>query len=596
MEVKTSQTADVRRKGIGTALSDLMEGAGKHINSAVEGVHGFFNPPKAPEPDMLHKLLSDRRVRLGAAGVAGGAGIASVLNLLHELELEKKRRAMAKDIGRTDENTIVLTLPRKQGAVIGSADEPTTVKKIERASSSTTAVPAKTYRVGHYGTQQMKVAELPGYVQWALGGLALGGGGAAGYSLADALYQARLKRKLKVEEDWARKEMLDMLSNPGLKTGGWLDNVIDVEKIAEITGTKEAADRLDAVLGVPTLLYLLGTGGTAYLTKRILDQQVDEQDSEGLQMPKVRRIVFRSAPEDEDPELKQASAEDLGITQAALFIMMDKLRGQTRILNQPSVKTALDNAGLTIRGLYKCADTGADAIVNAIQGDPAAWQATVNKGLELPGARTLNVMGFPINVPRGVTNFAYRNIPLARESIDARVREGLVNTINTGGTDMSGTALRGRRRLMEANRAAASKPFDWQAFLRSIWGKISGFASGLGRRFLGTGQPGAAPPTPLQATRDTVKPQAGMRKEFSAKYAALTMPILSSFIGSTLASKAGEPPEKRTWEGLPERSDLARVLRGIDIDAEDPEAAAYVHDKRARIRKLLEQLVADGKI
>jgi hypothetical protein len=521
-------------------------------------------------------LMNNRAVRLGLGGAAGGAGLAAVLNLMHELQLEKKRRTMHKDVGRTDENTIVLTLPNKAAEITAGEDEPSTVKDVQHSTSSTKTVPAKSYRVGHYGTKQMKVGQAPwplntSWMQWALGTGGIGVGGVLGYKAVDALYQARLKRKLQQEEDAARQEMLDMLQNPGMKTAGWLDDIVDVPALS-----KQSQSRLDPWLGSPTLLWLLGTGGTAYLTKKLLDAKQQEKDEEGLDAPKVRRIVFRSQPEQATPELKQASAEDLGVLQAAMFVMMDKMGSETRVLSDPRMTPLLKQAGLSIPKLFKLADN-ADDLVTELYGQPELWKKIKRVGIEnRPSMRRFGWGKYQIEIPAGAANWA-ANLPGIRGKTDDMLRNQLSK------------AIRGDQATPRQGEPGYGG-LDFKQLAGNAVSGMSRFAKGLGQRFL-RGYQGFTTPQPGQTVAQTP-----MQAADAVKYSSIVAPILSSFVGSSLARQTEPEDGVNTWDTIPERTDVNRVLRNISLEAEDPQAQAFLQAKRARIRKLLAQLVAEGKL
>jgi hypothetical protein len=528
------------------------------------------------QPNLIQNLMRHRGVRNTAAGFAGGAGVAAVLNLMHELHVEKKRREMHRDINRTDENTIVLTLPNKSAEVTACESEPTAVKQVERGGSSTSTVPVKTYRVGHYGTSQMKVAELPSWFNWALGTLATGAGGVGGYKAVDALYQARLKRKLQKEEDAARQEMLDMLQNPGMKTASWLDDIIDISGIA-----KHSQSRLDPVLGIPTLLWLLGTGGTAYLTKRVLDAQKEEQDQEGLDAPKVRRIVFRSQPGASDPQLKQASAEDLDMLQSYVFVLMDKMGADTRILTHEDVTPLLKKAGLTVPGMFKLADNVSD-LMTRLQSDPELWKTIKRVGIEqFPSVRRFGWGNMHATVPAGAANWI-ADLPGVRGKTDNMMRQRMEQMLRTGGSASQGIDLK-----QPANKVPGMLSNMFPAGMMNT-------ASKALQRFPAAMTRARQAYTQNPDTRWSSGWDAFMGK---GKYASIVAPIMHSFAGSTLArGRKPDGQQAETWDKLPERTDVNRVLRNISLEAEDPEAQDFLQAKRGRIRKLLAQLVAEGKL
>jgi hypothetical protein len=204
--------------------------------------------------------------------------------------------------------------------------------------------------------------------------LAATGGGMLGYHLIDKAYQAALQRKLKSQETAARDELLNsMMQQP--KMGNWLDEMFEVqgEKEAQLR-EKSRFSYMDAPFAMAALLALLGTGGTAYITKKVLDSKIKEQQGD-FKPPRVNRIVFKSAegPLEEDEMI--ATAEDLEAIQGALAVTMDKISGAPALLAHPIIAAELAETDKTAEDLYKWAQEDVNPLVAFLQSNPQLRQA-----------------------------------------------------------------------------------------------------------------------------------------------------------------------------------------------------------------------------
>lgn len=235
-------------------------------------------------PDPAATPLRKEYLNYLLGGLATGAAGAGLTSLLHEWVLDRRRsKELSKD-DRTDENTIVLTLPPKIAELVSS----TTPKPTKAPSTtSTSKVPRKAVSAGYYPSQTMKVAgpgsvlgfgtqnspSVPDIIGTNVLGLA---GIVGGWKLVDALYQARVRRELAKEEEQAQQEFVGVLGKRAE------DGLVD--RTAKSIG------------GLTGLVWLLGTGGVAWLTKALLDAKAKEQARAGLEVPRVRRVVFRTLP------------------------------------------------------------------------------------------------------------------------------------------------------------------------------------------------------------------------------------------------------------------------------------------------------------
>jgi hypothetical protein len=146
---------------------------------------------------------------------------------------------------------------------------------------------------------------------------------------------------------------------------------------------------LNYPLAAAALLTLMGAGGTAYITKRILDEKLREAGEKGLDIPKVKRIVFRSSPaaaaspevEQIPQDMQKASEQDMTNIKAALFIMMDKLDSHTRVLGTPGIKQAQQQAGLPTSKLFNLSEGEIGQLMATLDANPALAKMIVRRGM-----------------------------------------------------------------------------------------------------------------------------------------------------------------------------------------------------------------------
>ena len=309
------------------------------------------------------------RYALGGAMVGGGG--AAILNLAHLVRQLREERAKVMKPLETDENTIVITLPKKAEVLPGDGKKPTGV--VHKSGSN-----VEDYQLNR-GKQARKVLSQQFGPKLAMDKVAHGatgwptltasilaalGGGAGGALLVNKLYEAQRERRLKQELDASKQDYMSLLSGQDVKGASLIDEAFTFE-----TGEKQADTFgvLNYPLAAAAVLTLLGSGATGYLTKKILDEKLRAAQEQSLDTPKVKRIVFRS--ETEPDVSKHASAEDRGTVLAGLMIMMDRVGGVNRFTTCPEVKAALDRAGMTADELVKKADDF-DVLTQHLQANP----------------------------------------------------------------------------------------------------------------------------------------------------------------------------------------------------------------------------------
>ena len=339
--------------------------------------------------------------RFAAGGLITGGGTAALLNLIHML---RQQRAEQKDLGeeaQTDKDTIVVNLPPKGAAVV--AKFASMYKRVETTGNKITKMDKKNNAGGRTSGGQfdnpLKVAdaegkEVPvgdgatksatGWPTLTLSALAGAGGAGLGVALVDKLYTMRREKLLKDKLEAAQQEYMGALTG---KQASAIDELfpVSMDKQAD---TDHTFGLLNYPLAAAALLTLMGTGGTAYITKKLLDEKLREAQTKGLDIPSVKRIVFRSASTPGAPApaqlpagMKQASAEDMLSLKAAFFIIADKLDTHSRVLGTPEVKQAQAAAGLPTHKLFNLSEGDIGTIMDALNKNPALAKIIVRKGM-----------------------------------------------------------------------------------------------------------------------------------------------------------------------------------------------------------------------
>jgi len=308
--------------------------------------------------------------RYGLGGLLAGGSTMAVLNLVRMLrEMHAKQRELAAE-PETSEDQIVLTLPRRKMAAEKKEGPPTKIRRVEHTRITVARGPKKNsqFRRAYDGTFGCKTAAT-GWPTLTTAALAALGGSALGAHVVNKIYQTRRQKQLQAELEAAQQEYMDMLQTP--KTAECLDALfaLPMEKEGDRT-----FGPFNYLLASAALMSILGAGGTAYITKRILDEKFREAQRRGLDIPKVRRIVFRSQPAtDEEGEEKTGTAEDIECIKAALGVMMDRVGGETKILTDPQVKEAMEKAGTSVPRLFKLA-ADVDLLIEYLRQNPRLRQ------------------------------------------------------------------------------------------------------------------------------------------------------------------------------------------------------------------------------
>lgn len=316
------------------------------------------------------------RMALGGA-LTGGSAMA-LLNLLRKArEMNDERKDRTK-VPETDANTIVLRLPHVKAAEsCDPCDDKSKSPKVETTKTVTTEGTGGQYRRALDGTFGTKTAAgWPTLTASALAGM---GGIGVGAHLVNRVYERRRIKSLKQELEAAQQHYMDSLVQG--KTAEY------VEELFPVSLEKSAQSRnfglLDYPLAAMAIMSILGTGGTAYITKKLLDERFDDATKRERDIPQAKRIVFQSQPQPQAPKpmepnpeedekrsgYEPGTQEDIDCVEAALGVMTDKLDTRTRVLEDAKVKSAMVKAGTSARRLFKLANN-ADELIAYMRGSP----------------------------------------------------------------------------------------------------------------------------------------------------------------------------------------------------------------------------------
>lgn len=493
------------------------------------------------------------------AGVLGGAGISAAANMLRRL---KELRQPKSD--ETDEDTIVLNLPK------AAADGYTSMRDAKPGESKVTANGGQQFREsGRYGAK-ISPANPPkkDEVKEAVDGnpgpnsvgtivanaIGLTAGGLMSYEVVSRLFDAMQERRLKRKLQAAQQAYVDAMSGTSKRAEIVMSVIGPAERVLAKDAENKVAgwtdifpDAMTNTVRYPTAAYLLallaGTGATAYITKKVMDREFPEEKLK-KDINRPTRIVFRttggkpSLVEGAPGEEKEASADTCAALTAMLPIYMDVVEGKpNRTLSEPYVKLAAA-AGTDPAGLMKMAAGDMSAVYKVVMSDPKAVMSILGD----------TGLGLNFNKRQAVETLREKHPDTYRRAVDAAIDSHFAGTANDG-------------------------------IIRRAWNNVArssakAFASLGGRDWL---------------------------VDHAMKSAALNGVISAGTLRDALTSvqdnSVAEP-----GSGVDEDAVLAKVRRRLSgrrkvgIEAADPDAAKYIEANKAKIRRLMRRLNAQGVI
>lgn len=293
-------------------------------------------------------------------GAAIGAGVMSAITLLRMLAAQKRDAKQTKLPSETNNDTIVLTLPKTAAAVEEDCGGTKTVKEVPHTKNWGMMVKRMQMRRGD-GTIGQKVAAVVGWPTMTASVLGAAAGSVGGAMLIDKIYAMHRELKLKRELEQAKQEYLDMLGGGAPKTAAAADilNVFTLPTL-EKQADAESFGALNYPITSLMLLSLLGAGSTAYLTKKVLDEKLKETQDKGFEPPKLNRIILKSASH--DIELDDDSIK------AAIVLAVQSHLGEPGPLLDDDVKLALAKAGTSPHLMLKTAqESGIANLIDFMQ-------------------------------------------------------------------------------------------------------------------------------------------------------------------------------------------------------------------------------------
>lgn len=328
--------------------------------------------------------------RYAMGGLLTGGSVAALLNLIHNARAQMKARQDLRDENKPDENTIVLTLPSKQGECNGTPGEPHKIKVHESSKTVTRFLKDHTGKQArHYDGEYGKKMAAHGWPTLTAASLAALGGGGIGAVIVDKLYQQQREKQLKRELEMAKQEYMSALT--GSKTAASIESLFPDFSTEKTASQDSSFGAISYPIAATAILAILGAGGTGYLTKKILDAKLQEAEEQGRDIPKIKRIVFQSSPSS-DPS-KHASAEDIEVIKAAFALIFDHVGGTRICLDDEQFKKAAAAAGITGEALMLKAASDADDVMAFLHQHPdlvnaASSRFLANKPVQQFMART----------------------------------------------------------------------------------------------------------------------------------------------------------------------------------------------------------------
>jgi hypothetical protein len=516
--------------------------------------------PTSQNDEHFLNINPETTARWAAGGTAAGLSLASLMGIMKVLQDNKEKRKRARVPSETDEDTIVLTLPKRAAALSSSEAKPAEgdaraeVKQPRILEATESAVKVRKHGPLHklvhsdsasgqhrhgngtYGQRMYKREKTASWQTFAASMLAAGVGGIASYKLVDTLMRNRHEKELKKELEQAQTEYMDMLrKGAGEITDAFLP--AGMSKSADNAGHQFST--LDPIFGTAALGLILGTGGVAYLTKKLMDERFKDESEERKRrerMARVQRIIFRTEDGKTACDVDLATGDEM--MKAALAIYLDIGEGEYRTMDQPAVKAAMANSGTTPAELVKLATGGFDTLLMKLQTDPDLRRAMRNAATD-----SHPILKF---IPNDLRELS---IPL-QNKIDMQIQKGLYESLGPG-------SYKRRNRIDRL-----------QALINSL----------DNRRNM------AVPPT---------------------KLASFGQLLVASTLGDAAATALSPAPVSYSTESdlpgstrqlPPKDEELEDMLEMVDIESKDPQAAAFVEANRDDIRKVLRHVAKQYNI
>lgn len=476
--------------------------------------------------------------RFAGAGVLGGASAGAALVLVKMLrDLSKEHQALSEP-SEEERNTITLTLP-KRASSDKSEDNSRLDEKVKRkpamSKSGTKAATTPSQIRNYNGEYSVKTAN---WQTLAASLMALGAGGSLGFNLVNKVYDIKKKRELDSQLGTAKQEYMDMLSNT-VKDGD-----VKAAGIFSSDGRRGGSSfsLMDYPMGLGVLALLMGSGSTAWLTKKVLDEY--NKDPENKYKPQqgahIDRIVFQSEDggklpsmqraEDQAVQVKDASAQDC--MEASLAVYLDLMSGKADVLGDIKTAAALITTGHMPEDLYKMASEDYDKLVMFFKQNPELRSVVKKVVMEKhPMLRHFKWMS---------------DMPMVSSYGDKKLYEKLDQGYGPDSNIFD--ALKARTPAVQlGDKMAAVK----SAGLPGVLGSASGTTGGM---------------------------MAGM---------ALDRVL-------TKEPQAAEPEVKLSPEDQQAKVDA--IVKNIQLGAKDPRALAFVQQNSEKIRNILLILAQEGKI
>jgi hypothetical protein len=126
---------------------------------------------------------------------------------------------------------------------------------------------------------------------------------------------------------------------------------------------------MDYPLAMSVLALLLGSGTTAYVTKRVLDEMTEQKKEKAPKPPKVRKIVFQQGKAASfDKEGADTSGRE--VFDATLGVMLDVCSGIPSVMQHEKVAEVLEVQDVKAGDLYKMAASDYNTLLATLEANP----------------------------------------------------------------------------------------------------------------------------------------------------------------------------------------------------------------------------------
>lgn len=523
---------------------------------------------------MITKAALDDKAlaRYMTGGALVGGGSSALLHFVREMRKMKLDSDKAQKSEDDDPNTLVINIPKR--AEVSGGGACTSVKDTESQDVSVKFKGDKEDNKRRDANKMTfkpfkKKSSIQGWPNMAIGATAAIGIGIGAAALVNKLVEHMRMKELKAEVEAAKQEYMGNLEGTS-KTAQAFDAMLSSAADGNMKSaeTKSAAALIDYPMTALALLGILGTGATAYVTKKILDERFNKVEQKGQDelKPSVKRIVIRSVParaEQLPSDEKIASAEDLEVIEAQLCVAMDALSAKPSLVKwaQANLDPRTD-----FKRMFDFAPQHVESLRGYLESDPEVRSKLIKYMMgKHPGYKYLKwTMDVPGLKRLGDKQFwgKFDEMTYPGNVRHALKYEKLVNS--TPPKNFADLADRVPDYLRDPMEVTASDD-SWLGKMAQLITPGNMMAAGVVGKLLSG--------NPEQAVVENI----------------ITTPEVMKELQTNDIEKAEQKETKR-------RAKAQADAKNIQVVAEDPEAQEYLDAKREKIMHVLSDMAGEGKL